>query len=228
MTGKAMTKMKDAVNRLNRRITRGNAAFEKMSKAEKRVQLAKDVISQIEVGRLKPTSGTWLDIKAPKSVKAQTELQEVLKDIKKCEGCAVGALLLCAIDRKDDLKISQLNTYYRDATFKKGDAILIDGEEDALKYLERFFSTKQVMMIEAAFEQGSSFNNGPDDVYFVPEVENARDRMTLIMQNIIENNGTFKPPKLTKQDWDRLRAKGYDPDSDCNCADCRAYRTDVD
>src|ERR1700735_5612950 len=94
-TKKAVSKsakktLKKLVARQNRRTNRINKAFEKLSPAEKRVYIARDVLEQIRLKRLIPTSGVWLadhnenPLIKLNDVKADSEVQDIVAKTKKC------------------------------------------------------------------------------------------------------------------------------------------------
>lgn len=198
-------KLANAVKATNRRIAKDNAAFEKMAPAEKRVTIARDVIAQLAVGRLVATPGMWLtgeDGKDLVDVKKDVELQTILKKTKVCEGCAMGGLFMCAVERANKLKVSDLINVDDDAD---GEGSLnlseVDGD-DTFKYMRRFFSQDQLDMIETAFEVGGGATSaGHESENFASDVEDAGDRMRLIMENIVVNKGKFVPKKLPVQVW---------------------------
>lgn len=71
---------------------------------------------------------------------------------------------------------------------------------DMLRFLERKHSINQREMrrVELAFEQGGGFFRSESEedyaaILFGRRIENKTKRMRAIMQNIIDNNGTFQP-----------------------------------
>jgi hypothetical protein len=67
--------------------------------------------------------------------------------------------------------------------------------EDVFGYLSRFCTIGQLNKIEAAFEQGEGACEDEGAKRFAPGLEDPELRMRLIMENIIANEGTFKPEK---------------------------------
>jgi hypothetical protein len=207
-------KAKKVVAARNRQIAKDNAAFEKMTPSEKRVTIARDVIAQLAVGRLVATTGLWLaspngmlfdDSDAEKDL----ELQAVLKKTKTCEGCAMGGLFMCAVERANKLKVSELVNVDTD---EDGESFVTDGEvqgDDAFSYLKRFFSKGQLEMIETAFEQGGGATSaGFESESFAENVEDPGERMRLIMENIVVNKGKFVPHKTPVMIWSTPGYKG--------------------
>ena len=110
---------------------------------------------------------------------------------KECSVCAIGAVFVCAVDRHDALKLSTV--YKRDA----------GGPDEAtmLPYLKMWFTPKQLRLMETAFEgtcyadrraRPSAYNL--NRAYrFYNQFRRSSDIMEAIMNNVIDNKGTFKP-----------------------------------
>jgi len=207
-TGLSVKKINQIRKNHERRVSRDNKAFDKLSPADKRVAIARDVLAQIAAQKLVPTSGTWLSGKddSPlfdeKDVKKNPELQAILTKTKQCEGCALGGLFLCAVKKADKLKLNELEEVKKFEEWKAecgSEAFLSDEskyiyQEDAFKYLGRFFSKDQLEAIESAFEQGRGAVQEyeySEAANFAEEVGEPEDRMRLIMENIISHKGRF-------------------------------------
>lgn len=198
LSKKDLEKIKDKVAKENRSIKRRNEQFAQLSPSEKRVQIARDVLAQLRSKRLIATSGTWLtgdsgdSLYESADIEKNVELQTVLKNREQCEGCALGGMFMCAVERHNKLKIGDLESP------TSGEA----GEDDAIKYLRKFFSEEQLNEIEAAFEQGGGARSGSATaVNFAGDIDDEEERMRLIMENIIVNKGRFVPSKLPVQAW---------------------------
>lgn len=195
LTKKQLAEVAEDVKKENRRIARENAKFEKLTAKEKRVQIARDVLAQLTLKRLVPTPGVWLNGKtegsrlySEKDIKKDRQLQEVLKDRKTCTGCALGGMFMCAVERANELKLSELNDVDEGVDF-----------DDAMKYLGRFFDGEQLEMIETAFERGDGATSAGDEAQdFCANVDDASERMRLVMENIVVNGGKFVPTKRPK------------------------------
>ncbi len=162
---------------------KAEAAFKKMTKAEKRVAIAKDVIANLKTRQLKPLSGTYFSIAAGDEFDLQTALAKGAE----CTVCALGGLFACAVP------------------YKNGDmgAVDIHNGMVIINYLRGIFEKKQLDLIETAFEKklmGDPYpfatreaeQNHPA-VRFGKKYPGHKARMAAIMQNIIKNEGTFKP-----------------------------------
>jgi len=210
---------KKLVQNSNRRIREANKKFEALTPSEKRVAIARDVLAQIHLKRLVPTAGVWLDaahwrgLFTKNQVKKDAELRDILKGTKQCEGCALGGMFMCAVERADKLKLSELESgvmYNQEVENAKENGDTIDhitlddsaiSESDAFTYLGRFFSRAQLDLIESCFELncGTSYTDVGDD--FCPDEGDASERMRLVMENIVVNKGRFMPEKQPVCHW---------------------------
>ncbi len=213
-----MTKSKKELMRLakneRRRVARANARFNTMSKAQKRVKIAQDVIAQITAGKLHPGKGTWLLFgvidddgigkEITRYVSGKTEVRDVIKE-QTCTACALGSLFTCAVNLHDKLPVKNLfaNRYMR-----ADDTAKVSFSETDILYLKKFFTPYQLALIEAAFELGqeSLFRYAGDQhplfkhdnrrvhaYTFGRQYTDSANRLLAIMENIIENEGTFNP-----------------------------------
>ncbi len=208
-----------------------NKTFNQLSAAHKRVAIARDVLDSIESRKLRGRSGLWveLDLRAPASEKLANELdaldngskveytfqerqlETVLnEDTKVCRVCAIGGLFVCAVKRKnkitlEDCRASTYNTLTGD--------VALDGEV-AMEYLQKFFSTSQLHLIELAFEGGSGGELANEEnprldeqsaIAFGKRFVNDTARMRALMLNIIYNEGTFTPPVLSPNQMKVIR-----------------------
>jgi hypothetical protein len=190
--------------------------FSRMTKAQQRVRIAKDVIEWIEAEKFRPTNGTYInnlqasarDLRRRDSEKlGERQARDVVRDAKKdyCQVCAIGAAFMCALDRADKLKM-------KDAGFSLGGLGGLYFDDDTMRdYLGRWFSKVQLMAIEHAFEQSAIGGLRPvtDEemalsqaaIAFgqhargdeVEKVVVSRVVLLAIMKNIVRGRGTFRP-----------------------------------
>jgi len=199
LSKKSVAELEKAIAKKNRRIDRDNKAFEKMSPSEKRVQIARDVLAQLNAKRLIATPGVWLagkhedDLFSREDVKKDPELQKILKSQKECTGCALGGMFMCAVERANELKLSDLDDDTRNMRQLQ--------DASVFEYMEQFFSREQLDEIESAFEQGEGFASNEDAADWLEEVDDAEERMRLIMENIVVNKGKFKLDKPPVRRW---------------------------
>lgn len=168
--------MKKKIKRLS--VKQKNEAFLKLPPAKKRVQIAKDVIAQLNSEYLKALSGNCYVASSNinEDFNSNKEFKSVFNEADDCTVCGIGSLFVCAVKRMDKLKISEVS---------------IDNIGPAVihAYLEDFFSLDQLVEIEAAFEE-----NG-DYFEFIRGYHHGdfdKLKLTLIMENIIKHKGVFK------------------------------------
>lgn len=185
--------MSKAIAALNRQIAADNRAFARMTPAQKRVTIARDVLSQLQARRITAESGTYLRTKNRVVVKKKDEgddLGKLTRQIKTCNACAVGSLFLCAVERADKLKLGSADDDAAMARRGPLESSFNDLDLDLHRYLGKFFSAEQLAAIEGAFENGSV---GGAACRMLEVVEDDGDRLRLIMENISRNRGRFDP-----------------------------------
>jgi hypothetical protein len=163
----------------------------------KRVHIAEDVIKQINLGKFLPQTGHIVQNKDLNtflcSLSEPISLKDILPDYN-CTVCAKGAMFLSDVLAR--------NNYYAD--------MLGIGDSDCERKLD-YISKKQLHMIEAAFEcrvryfhkdlkkkNLISYSVNPNKlgnscVKFGLKYEIPNARLIAIMENIIENEGEFRP-----------------------------------
>lgn len=167
--------------------------FRTASAAKKRVLIAKDVLAQLQARRIQTGRVSWIErLTLPENTE-NLELREVLRSAPACSACALGALLLCTVRMHDAIEVDDL--------FDCGDV----NEVTLFSYLRDFFSSVQLRLIEATYEQGSGYVPWDDVGEDVTRDEIARAqrfsrqyrgkgaRLRAIMENLIKNKGTFVP-----------------------------------
>lgn len=155
-----------------------------LPKEEARVLIAKDVLKQLDAKKLVATEGTYLEFENVKFSDSDF-LHEVLAETK-CEVCALGSLYYSRVQLANETKCGVTYTWHYDDKTRYGVSRSGTIEEDLLQY----FDGEDLNAIETYFEgwrEASGFSEKNSD----PET-----RMRKIMQNIVDNNGTFKPELL--------------------------------
>lgn len=194
---KKIDKIKSAVAAENRRVSKANKEFDKMTPSEKRVQIARDVLAQLASKRLIATEGLWLNGKGSKplftnnQLEENAELQSVLSKQKQCTGCALGGMFMCAVERADKLKLKDLSEDSQDEGHIEHD--------DVFDYMEKYFPRDQLDKIESAFERGEGAASDYEAAEWLQEVDDPSLRMRLIMENIVANKGKFVLSKRPQQ-----------------------------
>ncbi len=151
------------------------------------VEIAKDVLKHIGHFKVADKTGYVLgEYEAGDSV---------LECTKSCTVCALGAMFLTHLDNTDSLKVTPTG-WFRIESF------------DVYEQLSEVFTEEQLGLIEAAFEcdwgcyydDTWDIENGfPEDhpcfkaEAFGRSYTEPRERLVAIMENIIANEGTFKP-----------------------------------
>lgn len=154
---------KNRLKKLADRIRRTNASFLRATAAEKRVQIARDVLAQIKAKRIIPQSTYFTNAPIENAVRGlKLELQEVFSKMPNCRVCGIGACFVTVVERLDDIGT---------------DDIVLDSRYDQIEYLEqkKIFTGPQLDIIEDCFERDKK--TGPTD------------RMRRIMERIIKTKG---------------------------------------
>src|SRR6185369_2611606 len=141
------------------RIPSGRNRQMRMTKAEKRIAIAKDVLKQIKLRTYKPKAGTYVEISQeiaktiPRS--ADVQLQDMLPKIKDCKVCALGACFMSSVRRFNgystgaaNLGSVELSGYAEPITSTSHKM----GSWETREQLRRFFSDKQLNLSECWFE----------------------------------------------------------------------------
>ena len=145
--------------------------FNEITKSEQRVAIAKDVLEWLDVYGL--TQGIYLST-------VESTLDGISQN---CRVCALGATFLSSIrvgKEFDERKIRYAM------------------KEEMRSHLTRWFPMDQILLIEAAFERYVCINgmekhcNGWEYVNSCGSSDH-RGMLGKIMENIIENSGTFNP-----------------------------------
>lgn len=170
--------------------------FLKLTKAEQRVEVAKDVLKQIKAKRYVGNTGSYIRGVVVDNVDMNDSVRENFDKIEECDVCAMGACLLSITKYKNMLTFAELPF----CTSQMGSKVV-----DLLS----IFTPKQLLLIESAFE---GYDHGADrvaeDVFgyrdglslqeiekvdnFYAKYSEDTNRLKAIMENIISHKGTFK------------------------------------
>jgi hypothetical protein len=186
-------------------VAKKNKAFRRMTAAQKRVAIARDVIAAVQSQKILALSGTYVKHSGIdfNCVHEETSLQDLLKqnEGRCCEACAVGSILICAAKRFNKVSVGDVVDFgYAD---RSEAGIGLGDRKCFVKFLEKYFSKEQLVLIEAAFERKltglslvySEFTKSEE---FQRSVQKYQDKslseaLVAIMRNIIRNKGTFVP-----------------------------------
>lgn len=158
---KRISKQAELIKKELTKINKLNKVFNKATPAEKRIIIAKDVIAQIEAGKYIPIKGSYFEANC--DLKEGDELQNILiKPKTKCTVCELGGLFTSVIRINDNFKIRE----------DESDVEL----SDISKELTKYFSEKQLVLIETAFE---SFNDSHHKKSDIPGLLGDRVKISL-------------------------------------------------
>ena len=187
-----------------------------MSKKQERIDICKDVLRQVYAKKYTPMHGTYFESQDhefndmlyggwdPATGAHKLPNPEAILTVpKQCSVCALGSVFVSALDRNNTLKLS-------DKKYLGNSTLMVE-------YLGEWFTPKQLRLMEMAFEgsdqsRGRMFTSvkrgyrtttpigkkavsffykyGKDTRYGDTRSERL---MRAIMNNVIRNNGTFKP-----------------------------------
>lgn len=175
-----------------------NEEFLSLPKDKQRVEIARDVLRHLVTHKLVATNGSWLRNPAIDMTKydLNTQVKSVLEPLERCQVCALGGLFASAVLRANATTVEDYIPLYAKedkALYIPDNSYYILADFTTISaYLSRFFDQDQLKDIESAFERGEG--GVAEDLlaqYYAPDVDDPEDRMRLIMNNIIDNNGTF-------------------------------------
>lgn len=180
----------------------------RMTKAEKVVVIAQDVIRMINAKKFKVLdSHGYINVRIPATVKADEQLQKHLSKLQDCEVCALGACMLAKVDKFDDCKVRDLFGTGSDISDNGVDSFGFEetNRDSITEQLRGIFDENQMSLIEDAFESSDYQYDLEELTYsrayeiFGSYYEDSSDRLKAIMKNIIDNNGVFKPEQILKK-----------------------------
>lgn len=171
-------------------------AWDKMSKKERRVSIARDVLRRLERGELRLGINYYCEPDDDEDFalqKGDISKEDITKLQTECRVCARGAFMISRISKCKDVKWEQLKN-------GKSNTIHVDNEANS-NILKDSFTQKQLGLIEAAFEfsleYGVDYGNSSEDsreaAKFGYDLDKPQDRLIAICQNIIDNDGKFNP-----------------------------------
>lgn len=166
------------------------------TKAEKRVLIAKDVLANLKADKLRVVTGNYCTFKNQDNWNEvcsfkEGSLKKQLKAMKSkvyCEGCALGGAFQAYVMRYNNYDTYEGTDYF---DFKP------------MAILRKIFTKLQLDMIESAFERHNMTDDIDDGIKeciadstkFGQNYEFDDERLVAIMENIVQNKGTFKPSK---------------------------------
>lgn len=204
--------------------------WKSMTRKQRKVAIAKDVIAQIQAGKYRIESGSgYIESYTTASRNSLSEHFQRLKDLDRpvsnadvevvtgaCTMCARGAALMSRIRKFNSVKVSEIGVYLIDEGYteisnddlKAGaqpiEADLSATQKNTTEGLEGAFTADELNLIEAAFERTrwvgivdwrseNQKNSVRRAVAFGEQFEDDSERLLAIMQNIVDNDGVFRP-----------------------------------
>lgn len=177
-----------------KQIQKWNDQFKAATKAEKRILIAKDVISNLRKNRIVSTSGTYLSsLNISRAINGDESLQKHLDGVSFCRCCAMGACLISAVKYKNTLTVEEVDS-------------IAGSRHNNWSLLKGIFTPKQLLLIEDAFEGNSLAGDRVGEDFFHGSISYKKSkkcnefykkypednkRLKEIMKNIIANEGTF-------------------------------------
>jgi uncharacterized protein YqkB len=183
------------------RLKRQNKAFWKLSVKKQRIAIAKDVLALLKAKLIKPQS-TYLRIPEQAAEKIYDADADLVREIDagvlieqvSCEVCGIGSLFLAAVHKNNKLTIEDL------LNINIEDRLIIDGaadrcRDDQMEYLKKWFGPQQLDLIEFYFEDDDHCHEKFGPILNTDWMTEKDERLIMIMENIISNNGVFYPRK---------------------------------
>lgn len=193
------------LSKLNKTIVASNAEFKKMSKPQKRVRIAQDVLAQIKARRLVPVreNGYICDAEGVENQAPDTEVSAVAERVTSCQVCGIGSLFVVGIQRDESLKLGDLNDVkerLNNPGTYPATAFGLDNvdQKDIHKFLGKYFTKSQLQLIEDVFETDATYLDEDGDEEsaserFAAKYPEDEERLVAIMKNIVKNEGVFIP-----------------------------------
>lgn len=164
-----------------------NAKFKAASATQKRMMIAEDVLDQLSAKKIKAAHRGWALMTFDTPQNPKQEVCNVM-DKAQCTCCALGAMMLSEVRINDKLK---LGTLLDDDGLGLEFRMYHGADEDRLC---DYFEDAQIRLIESAYERGTGRYDGTErSVSFGERYKTPELRLRAIMENIVANNGTFKP-----------------------------------
>lgn len=184
----------ERIKKLRKLISDRKRRFNKLTKNQQRVSIARDVIKMLKNKKIKAGSIYFDALKIDPIEFANFPHKDVhlVVDSTQCQVCALGGMLTATVMKVDGMKFNY--PFQPDIS-----------RDEVIKKLKNYFSIKQLDLIESAFECHAKGSFQKTDRYyshvstwvkavdFGNKFKSKTKRMRMIMENIIHNNGEFKP-----------------------------------
>lgn len=162
----------------------------KLSKAQTRVAIAKDVIKHLRSAQIGHDYCYGIIPNGMNLTDTDQLQKHVTKIAANCTVCAQGAMFISHFRLFNNITIGDLK---QDGNAKprpyRTNSLTISIAGDGVRRpLRKYFSNSQLALIEQYYE-------GWDGTPYRIRWENDKFRLKKIMQNVIDHNGTFKPER---------------------------------
>lgn len=145
--------------------------FSRLSKADQRRAICRDVLAQIRAKKMKVATGRFLEFDFTGDAPTKSTSLRVLikRATAPCQVCALGSILMSQVNLNGDCKVGTQEY----STLLGAITLCPFGENEEGKsmlfspFMRRYFSTEQLHLIECAFECGDGafeVNDGGDKV----------------------------------------------------------------
>lgn len=182
------------LTKLRKQTRDRNRRFTKLTKARKRVRIAREILALLDAEKIKPAS-VYLALnditdKDHRAIQRASDMEVDLSTITsqtKCTVCGIGAMFIAVVRLADK---APLNSFII-GNSKSQNARVCVARQSIVQYLAPYFSYDELDAVEKYFEHGTtSIFNDPTrlDVAF-----GRNDRLRIIALHIIKNKGKFKP-----------------------------------
>ena len=157
--------------------------YAQMTRNQRKVAIAQDVIKQLHLLRIKAGNGYVVpdnDFDLENLLSFGVTPKQIAQKAKEtCTFCARGAMMICKVDKFNSFNFEGIDSFDEISQWHTTNAL-----EDA-------FTDDELYEIERCFEQAKDSWNFQRCSW--AEIEDDKDRLQAIMQNIIDHKGVFKP-----------------------------------
>lgn len=161
--------------------------FRAMTRAQRRVAVARDILAQLEHGQIKAKRLTYFKVTDRDHAKLERDREEELRAVlpklaKPCHVCALGSAVLSRARLFDKTRASEVYFFM--------------GSGEVLDLLNDTFTVDQACLIEDAFEGPEEHTADKLRIWLKSAPKGARARLQAIWTNVARNGGEFEPRDL--------------------------------
>lgn len=175
-----------------------NENFEKATKSEKRVIIAKDCIIRIQSENICAAKSGFLSSSTEMNFrKLGGDLKSLINSKVQCTTCAKGGLFLSYIGRVNNFKVCNIeNDNSSDGAehkklleiFNINQLALIEIAFEGVQYLTKYYKGNKIIDVNISYDLILKAKLFGDKYH-----DDSNKRLIAICKNIIKNKGTFKP-----------------------------------